>query len=176
MAGELLRASLRARVAHGDGPRAAGCLLGLALVAADDGQPDRAARLLAAEVALLFGGTGPASPRDRADREVVLASCRAALGEAAFAAAWKPARPCRWSRPRRSRWRKAGPRLPGGRGRASAPWPSHGWGSRARTGITWASRGAHHERRLMPSLLSLVGGQAMSLDDVVACALVEAGP
>jgi hypothetical protein len=65
------------------------CLAGLARAAAAQGQPERAARLFAA-VPVPYRARGPvlveAADRAEFDREV--ASVRAQLGEAAFAAAW----------------------------------------------------------------------------------------
>jgi hypothetical protein len=62
--------------------------VGFAAIAGAEGQPARAARLLAAATAQL--GTIPAAlaPADRADYERTLAALRAELGAEMFAAAW----------------------------------------------------------------------------------------
>ena len=67
-------------------------LIGLAAVAADGGQPERAARLLGAADVLRerFGCALWAT--ERAAHEAAVGAARAALGEAAFAAAWEEGR------------------------------------------------------------------------------------
>jgi predicted ATPase/DNA-binding CsgD family transcriptional regulator len=57
------------------------CLAGLAAVAAEAGQPERAARLFAPAAALRAGGT-PVTAPDRAEHERTLARIRAGLSEA----------------------------------------------------------------------------------------------
>jgi predicted ATPase/class 3 adenylate cyclase len=64
------------------------CLQGLAGVAEADGQPERAARLFGAAAALREAIGAPMAPADRAAYDRHVATVRAALGEAAFAAAW----------------------------------------------------------------------------------------
>jgi tetratricopeptide (TPR) repeat protein len=66
----------------------AGSLEGLGLVAASRGQPACAARLLAAGAAQSEASGIPVTIAQRESRERALADLRAALGEAAFAAAW----------------------------------------------------------------------------------------
>ncbi|HMA34832.1 MAG TPA: tetratricopeptide repeat protein, partial [Chloroflexia bacterium] len=64
------------------------CVAGLGGVAAGAGAAPRAARLLGAATALLAAIGAPLQPTDRADYERNLATARAGLDEAAFAAAW----------------------------------------------------------------------------------------
>jgi hypothetical protein len=65
------------------------CLEGLAWAAAEHGLRALAARLFgAAEGLRRAGGIYAAPPGERAEYEGALAAARAALGEAAFAAAW----------------------------------------------------------------------------------------
>jgi tetratricopeptide (TPR) repeat protein len=64
------------------------CLAGLAGLAASRGRPQEAARLLSAAEALLKASGSTWWPADRVEYERNLATLRAALSEAAFAAAW----------------------------------------------------------------------------------------
>ncbi|MDQ5830451.1 MAG: tetratricopeptide repeat protein, partial [Actinomycetota bacterium] len=64
------------------------CLEGLARVAAMQGRPERAARLLGASAALRDEMGAPLAPTSRADHDHAANAARAALGEDAFAAAW----------------------------------------------------------------------------------------
>ena len=64
------------------------CLEGLARVAAMQGRPERAARLLGASAALRDEMGAPLAPASRADHDHAANAARAALGEDAFAAAW----------------------------------------------------------------------------------------
>jgi hypothetical protein len=65
-------------------------LIGLARVAADEGQPEQAARLFGAAEAYLLPDA--MDPLERADYERAVAEVRARLGEQAFAAAWAKGR------------------------------------------------------------------------------------
>jgi non-specific serine/threonine protein kinase len=64
------------------------CLEGLAVVAAGEGQSERAARLLGAAARLREAIGAPVHPVDRADHERAVRASQAALGKAAYAAAW----------------------------------------------------------------------------------------
>jgi tetratricopeptide (TPR) repeat protein len=64
------------------------CLEGLARVAAMQGRPERAARLLGASAALRDEMGAPLAPTSRADHDHATNAARAALGQDAFAAAW----------------------------------------------------------------------------------------
>jgi predicted ATPase/DNA-binding SARP family transcriptional activator len=88
----LLRRSLSLCHELGEHREAAERLEGLAAVDRAQGQLLRAARLLAAADALRNTHGPPVAPIDRADREQQGATVRAALGEAAFAAAWAAGR------------------------------------------------------------------------------------
>jgi DNA-binding CsgD family transcriptional regulator len=66
-------------------------LLGLARVAADEGQPEQAARLFAAAESW-FNPCTELNPADHADYEQAVERVRAQLGEQAFAAAWAEGR------------------------------------------------------------------------------------
>jgi predicted ATPase/transcriptional regulator with XRE-family HTH domain len=68
------------------------CLHELGGVAAARGRPDRAARLTAAAGAVLAASGLRTGPADGVGGEAALAPIRAALGEAAFAAAWEAGR------------------------------------------------------------------------------------
>jgi hypothetical protein len=72
----------------GDQLGAAECLEGLAAIAAGTGEPARVARLLGAVEALREAMGTPQPPVERLDHEATVAATRAALGAAAFAAAW----------------------------------------------------------------------------------------
>jgi hypothetical protein len=63
------------------------CLVGMARVAAMQGQPERAARLLGASAALREEIGAPLSPIARVDHDHASNAARAALGEDAFATA-----------------------------------------------------------------------------------------
>ena len=64
------------------------CLEGLARVAAAQGRPERAARLLGASAALREEMGTPLSPIVRADHDHASNAAREALGGEAFEAAW----------------------------------------------------------------------------------------
>jgi predicted ATPase/DNA-binding XRE family transcriptional regulator len=64
------------------------CLEGLAAIAAAGGQAERAALLFGAAAALRLAIGAPLPPSERAGHERAVAAARAALGPAAFAAAW----------------------------------------------------------------------------------------
>ena len=68
------------------------CLAGLAGVAGAEGQPERAARLLGAAEALLEASGTHLIAADRAEYDHNVATVRAQLDEAAFAAAWAEGR------------------------------------------------------------------------------------
>jgi non-specific serine/threonine protein kinase len=86
------RESLALFRAFGDGDSLAWCLFGLAGTAAALGQPARAARILGAVSPYLTPGATTLHLPDPAARDRTLAAPRAALGEAAFAAAWAEGR------------------------------------------------------------------------------------
>jgi predicted ATPase/DNA-binding CsgD family transcriptional regulator len=88
------RESLALARANGDQLVTALVLAGLADVSLAGGEPERAARLLGAAVSLREGTGGSHLPFDREDRERTSSAARAALGEAAFAAAWAVGRAC----------------------------------------------------------------------------------
>jgi DNA-binding CsgD family transcriptional regulator len=67
-------------------------LEGLAMVALQQALPERAAHLLAAAQTLRESIAGPLAPADRDDYDRALAEVREALGEEAFAEAWRAAR------------------------------------------------------------------------------------
>ena len=87
-----LTESLALRRELGERLGIAECLEGLATVAAGTGQPERAARLLGAAEALREAIGAPLPPVDRPDHDDDDSATRAALGEAAFAAAWAAGR------------------------------------------------------------------------------------
>jgi hypothetical protein len=60
----------------------------LATIALAEGEPERAARLLAAAATLRSATRTPRLPQDRAQHEQDIANARSALGDDAFAAAW----------------------------------------------------------------------------------------
>ena len=64
------------------------CLEGLARVAAMQGRPERAARLLGASAALREEMGTPLTPIIRADHDHASETAREALGKVAFEAAW----------------------------------------------------------------------------------------
>jgi tetratricopeptide (TPR) repeat protein len=64
------------------------CLEGLARVAAMQGRPERAARLLGASAARRDAMGTPLSPITRADHDLAVTAANEALGEEAFEAAW----------------------------------------------------------------------------------------
>jgi predicted ATPase/DNA-binding SARP family transcriptional activator len=72
------------------------CLEGLAMVAAAQGEPERAARLLGAAAALHETLGTPPRRKEWQEQEALLAALRAALGEAAFTAAWKAGQALTW--------------------------------------------------------------------------------
>lgn len=84
----LHRAGLRALRPLRNKPGLAKGLEGLAMLAADEGQPRRAARLFAAAHALREAIGTPVEVVDRAPREQTIAALRATLGEELFAATW----------------------------------------------------------------------------------------
>jgi hypothetical protein len=88
----LLKESLAMQRELGDQQGIAACLEGLATVACADGQPERAARLSGAPEALGVPIATPLPPGERAHCQRHLAAARAALGEAAFVAAWAEGR------------------------------------------------------------------------------------
>jgi hypothetical protein len=67
-------------------------LEGLGAVAAAQGTPERAARLLGAAEALREVPAVPRLPRERVDFEAIVATLRATMGEPAFAVAWAEGR------------------------------------------------------------------------------------
>jgi non-specific serine/threonine protein kinase len=83
--------SLTLHLEEGDNIRIAGCLRGLATVAAFAGEPEQAARLFGAADALREA-TGAAVPRRRGQYERAVAASRAALGAQAFSDAWAAGR------------------------------------------------------------------------------------
>jgi predicted ATPase/class 3 adenylate cyclase len=83
-----LQEGLELRRAMGHQAGIAAGLEGLAAVAVCGRQPGRAARLLGAATALRQAIGAPLPPVDRPDCEATAQAARAALGEAAFAAAW----------------------------------------------------------------------------------------
>jgi non-specific serine/threonine protein kinase len=87
-----LRESLAVRRAADDRTGIATCLEGLATVAAEQGRPDRTARLLGAAEALRRAIGSPMPPVERPAFEAAARTARAALSEAAFAAAWAEGR------------------------------------------------------------------------------------
>ena len=89
--GRALRESLALRWAQGEKPHIAGCLRGLASVAAAARQYARAARLYGAAEAAREA-IGAPMPRHHARSEQAVARVRAGLGEPAFAAAWAAGR------------------------------------------------------------------------------------
>ncbi len=102
MAGEHERASalheraLRLCVEVGDRRFLARSVIGMANVARAQGRHARAARLLAAVDGLTEGISPPARLPERTENEMAVASVRAELGEARFAAAWAEAREMSW--------------------------------------------------------------------------------
>jgi hypothetical protein len=84
--------SLGVRHELGDKPGILECLEGLAAVNQTQGQPERAARLLGAAVALRQAVGIPAPTNARAEYDHSVAVARVALGEEAFAEAWKAGR------------------------------------------------------------------------------------
>ena len=64
------------------------CLEGLAVVAAANSEPDRAARLLGAAARLRQAIGAPVHPVDRSDHERAVAASQAALGSRVYADAW----------------------------------------------------------------------------------------
>jgi predicted ATPase/DNA-binding SARP family transcriptional activator len=88
----LLSESLRLHRELDDTPGMAAGLVGLAEVACSSGQPERAATLLGAEAALRETLGYQTWPTIRADYEHIVATVRAQLDEATFAAAWAEGR------------------------------------------------------------------------------------
>jgi hypothetical protein len=64
------------------------CLVGFAVVARADGQPERGVRLFGAAAALLDSVRATLAPADRSDYERAVAALRAQMGTQEFAAAW----------------------------------------------------------------------------------------
>ncbi|MGQ0549041.1 MAG: ATP-binding protein [Armatimonadota bacterium] len=91
-AAELLRESLAMFRDLGDRAALTTCLEGLAEVAAAQGQHERAARLSGAAAVLREATGAPLTASDRAGHERAVASARAALPVAVFAAAWAEGR------------------------------------------------------------------------------------
>jgi predicted ATPase/class 3 adenylate cyclase len=91
-AGERYRQGLRGFAATRDRGGMAFCLEGMACLAADEGEAERAACLFGAAEALREEAEIPLPPVDRAGYMHALDTVRAALGEAAFAAAWATGR------------------------------------------------------------------------------------
>ncbi len=87
-ASELYKESLELERQYWFGFEAFACMEGLARVAAVQGRPERAARLLGASAALREELGTPLSPIVQADHDHALNAARAALGEEAFEAAW----------------------------------------------------------------------------------------
>jgi DNA-binding CsgD family transcriptional regulator/Tfp pilus assembly protein PilF len=83
--------SLALRWAQGEKPHLAGCLRGLASVAAAARRYTRAARLYGAAEAMQEA-IGAAAPRHHSHSDLVVASVRSGLGEAAFAVEWSAGR------------------------------------------------------------------------------------
>jgi hypothetical protein len=92
LARELYRESIQAGRAVQFRLVCALCLEGLAMLAADEGQPGRAARLYGAADGLREATGTPVEAADRAAHERAAAVSRAALGEEVFAAAWAEGR------------------------------------------------------------------------------------
>ncbi len=84
----LFQESLQVLRAIMDKPGFAKCFEGLAMTAAAEGQPERAARLMAAAHCLREAIGTPMEVVDRIACERTLADVHASLGEEAFAAAW----------------------------------------------------------------------------------------
>jgi predicted ATPase/DNA-binding SARP family transcriptional activator len=95
-AGELLTESLALVRAsgrgHGGEQDAAWCFVGLAGVAAQRGQTERAARLLGAAGAIMYVRIGDWPRPFDTDREAIESAMRDQLGEKSFASAWEEAR------------------------------------------------------------------------------------
>jgi len=87
-ASELYKESLELARRYGFTYDAVICLEGMARVAAVQGRPERAARLLGASAAIREGRGAPLSPIVRADHDHASNAARDALGEEAFTAAW----------------------------------------------------------------------------------------
>jgi predicted ATPase/DNA-binding XRE family transcriptional regulator len=89
LAAKSYRESLRLMWSYvGRAYETAACLEGLARVAAMQGRPEQAARLLGASAALSDETGTPLTPIARADHDHASATTREALGEDAFVAAW----------------------------------------------------------------------------------------
>jgi DNA-binding CsgD family transcriptional regulator len=88
----LYREALGLAHGFGDAARVAGALAGLAGVAVARGRPMRAVRFLAAAEAAYATVGMPIFPRDRPTHDRAKAAARAALGDAAFDAAWAAGR------------------------------------------------------------------------------------
>ena len=84
--------ALRLFQAMGDRAGTTVCLEGLAAVAVQQNQPERAAWLSGAAAGLRAALGAPQPPVDRALYAPLLATVRVALGEDAFAAAWEAGR------------------------------------------------------------------------------------
>jgi hypothetical protein len=84
----LFKESLALRQALGDKHGLAACCEGLARVAVAQQHLESAAQLLGAAAALREANGAPLSPRERVWYDRDMATVRAGLGEAAFAAAW----------------------------------------------------------------------------------------
>jgi DNA-binding CsgD family transcriptional regulator/tetratricopeptide (TPR) repeat protein len=91
-AADLYKEAVSLRWERGERKGLAEALAGLAVLAARGGQPEHAARLLAA-VDALCGALGTAlSPPERPHREAALVAARGVLGRDAFAGAWEAGR------------------------------------------------------------------------------------
>jgi tetratricopeptide (TPR) repeat protein len=88
------REALAFFVDHGDRVKVASCLEGLAYLAALDGEPERAARLLgAAEALYQSAGAGTQLPiHDRTGHGPAIAAMHAALDDGAITAGWASGR------------------------------------------------------------------------------------
>ena len=93
-AGAAARFEVSLRIWHklGNTRGVASCLAGLAGIAVLRGAPERAARLYGAADAARQAGGGVVEPTDRTVHDGAIAEARAALGEAAYAAAWAAGR------------------------------------------------------------------------------------
>jgi hypothetical protein len=87
-----LHASLQNWRVRGESRHLADCFEALAMVAAGTGEPERAARLLGTAAALREAIGAPHWPVEEPEYQAIAAATRAALGDAAFAAAWAAGR------------------------------------------------------------------------------------
>ncbi|MFQ5808876.1 MAG: tetratricopeptide repeat protein, partial [Armatimonadota bacterium] len=89
---ELFEESLAIRRELGEAPGIAECLEELGGISGAQGEPEVAARLLGASEALREAIKAPVPPDDREEYDSDVATVRAAMDEAAFAAAWSEGR------------------------------------------------------------------------------------